>query len=221
MQVPFIDLKSQYFEIQAEVDAAIEQVLEGGQYIGGTFVQDFEALMASHHQVNHFIGCANGSDALYLALKAAGIGSGDEVLTTAFSWIATAHSISLTGATPVFVDIDLSNYQMDLQLAGDRITSKTKAMVPVYLYGDASTREDNIAFAKKHSLALIEDAAQVHGLPMPIDQELEDHIVCTSYYPTKQHGAYGDAGGLWTGSSELKEKIVRYANQGALFPEQD
>ena len=221
MKVPFNQITQHYLDEKPIIDALIQDVLQKGPYIGGSYVQDFEISLVTYHHANHALACANGTDALYIALKALGIGKGDQVLTTAFSWIATAMAISQTGAEPVFIDVDPTFLQLDLNLAAQKITSKTKAIAPVYLYGDLSQRSAFIDFAKKHSLALVEDAAQVHGLSVTMDQGLDRHLACFSFYPTKQLGALGDAGAVLTNNQELFDKAKRLANLGAKYPARD
>ncbi|MFT4738987.1 MAG: dTDP-4-amino-4,6-dideoxygalactose transaminase [Cyclobacteriaceae bacterium] len=218
MTIPFLDLAAQFQTLRPEIDQVISEVMQSGQYIGGEPVRKFEERIAQVHNVKHCVAVANGSDALYLALKAAGIGEGDEVITTAFSWIATAAAISQTGATPVFADVRRDNLQLDLLKAKGLLSPKTKAIVPVYLYGDLSHRASYLDFALEHDLLLVEDAAQVHGLPLPI--ESSRHLATFSFYPTKQLGAYGDAGAVICHDDQLAEQVRRIANQGALFPQQ-
>lgn len=221
MKVPFNQIGEQYLAEKKEVDAVIQEVLLSGQYIGGKAVTDFEEAFASFHGAGFAKGCANGTDALFLSLKALGIGRGDEVITTSFSWISTAMAISQTGATPIFVDIAPDRLQLDLQKAEKALTNKTKAILPVYLYGDFSKRAEFISFAKSHRIGLVEDAAQVHGLSLDMDQGLEDHLACFSFYPTKQLGALGDAGAVITNSARLAEKVGSLANLGRIDSSQE
>ncbi len=214
MEVPFNQIRAHYLDQKQEINQAIASVLESGMYIGGQFVQDFEQSFSSYHGVNYTVGCASGTDALYLALLALGVGPGDEVITTAFSWISTANAISRTGAVPVFVDVTTKDLQLDLSLAAHAITSRTKALLPVYLYGHTKRRDDLIAFAKRYELALIEDAAQVHGIPLTMDSDGLRQLVCFSFYPTKQLGAIGDAGAILTNDEVLQEDLRKLANMG-------
>ena len=221
LRVPFNQIGEQYRAEKQQIDEVIQEVLSSGRYIGGKVVSSFEERFASFHGAGFAKGCANGTDALFLALKALGIGSGDEVITTSFSWISTAMAISQTGATPVFVDISADRLQLDLQKAEKALTDKTKAILPVYLYGDFTKRADFITFAKSHRIGLVEDAAQVHGLSLYMDQGLEDHLACFSFYPTKQLGALGDAGAVITNSARLAEKVGSLANLGRLDSSQE
>jgi dTDP-4-amino-4,6-dideoxygalactose transaminase len=216
LKVPFNQIKQQYHQDRQAIDEAIKRVLESGQYIGGEAVRSFEENLASFHQSQHVIGCANGTDALFIALKALGIGPGDEVITTAYSWISTALSISRTGATPVFVDVTKDRMQLDLTQAKSKINSRTKALLPVHLYGDITCRQDYFEFAKKNDLSLVEDAAQVHGLSMRMNVEWDRHVACYSFYPTKQLGALGDAGAVVTENSHLAQKMKILANLGSV-----
>lgn len=217
MHIPLVDLKAQYQTIKPEIDATIQDVIEETAFIRGKYVEKFESEYAKKYGVKHCIGVANGTDAIFIALKMLGIGQGDEVITTASSWIATSETISLTGAKPVFVDIEKDYYTIDPSKIEDKITSKTKAILPVHLYGQPA----NITAIKKicdeHELFLVEDCAQAHFA------EFDEKKVGTfgdagtfSFFPGKNLGAYGDAGAIITDDDALAEKMRRFANHGSL-----
>ncbi|NII24085.1 DegT/DnrJ/EryC1/StrS family aminotransferase [Pseudoflavitalea sp. X16] len=221
MQVPFVDLKKQYDSIKTAIDAAIEQVIEETAFIGGVHVKTFERLFAEAYGVKHCIGCANGTDAIYILLKMLGIGPGDEVITTACSWISTSETIGQTGATPVFVDIEADYFTIDIKKVEEKITPRTKAIIPVHLYGQMADIEVLAQLCEKRDLYLIEDCAQSH-----FSQHKERNagtwgIAGTlSFYPGKNLGAYGDAGAIITNDDVLAEKCRMYANHGALIKHQ-
>ncbi|HEY9296060.1 MAG TPA: aminotransferase class I/II-fold pyridoxal phosphate-dependent enzyme, partial [Phormidium sp.] len=158
--IPPIDLAQQYKTIEEEINAAVLSVLASGRYIGGTPVENFERQLAAYIGVSEAVSCNSGSDALYLALRALGIGAGDEVITTPFTFIATAEAISTVGATPVFVDIDAKTFNLDINQVSSAITGKTKAILPVHLFGQPVDMTRLMAVAQRHNLAVIEDCAQ-------------------------------------------------------------
>jgi dTDP-4-amino-4,6-dideoxygalactose transaminase len=216
MNIPFVDLKAQYESIKGEIDAAIATVLENTSFIGGKNVSDFKANFENFYGVDYCVPCANGTDALYIAMKMMGIGIGDEVITTASSWISTSETISQTGARPVFIDID-KYYTIDPTKIEAKITSKTKAIIPVHLYGQMCDMPAIMAIAKRHNLKVIEDCAQSHL--SSLDQKMAGlwgDAGTFSFYPGKNLGAYGDAGCLITNSEKLAIDCKRYANHGAL-----
>jgi dTDP-4-amino-4,6-dideoxygalactose transaminase len=215
MNIPFVDLRAQYASIKAEVNAAIAAVLDESAYIGGRFVKDFEEAFARYCQVRHCVGVANGTDALFIALKALGIGPGDEVITAANTFIATSEAIKMSGAQVVFVDIDPRTYNIDVTRIEEKITKKTRAIIPVHLYGQPADMEPIVALARKHGLRIVGDAAQAHGAlykGQPIAR-LAD-ITCFSFYPGKNLGAYGDAGALVTDDETLAANARIFANHG-------
>lgn len=163
MSIPFIDLKTQYHALKDSIDSRIKKVLESGAYINGPEVAELEKKLAAHSGVKHVIACASGTDALLIPLMALGIGQGDEVITTAFSFIATAETIVLAGATPVYCDIDPLTFNLDTTKIEKLITEKTKAIMPVSLYGQIADMDEINAIAKKHHLFVIEDLAQSYG----------------------------------------------------------
>ncbi|MBD2297790.1 DegT/DnrJ/EryC1/StrS aminotransferase family protein [Nostoc sp. FACHB-190] len=206
--VPAFDIKQQYVTIEAEVSAAVLEVLASGRYIGGPIIESFEQQFAAYHGVTNCIACNSGTDALYLALRALEIGAGDEVITTPFTFIATAEVISTVGAKPVFVDIDINTYNLDLQQIAAAITPKTKAIIPVHLFGQPVDMTELMAIANNHNLAVIEDCAQSTGAVWE-NQKVGSigHIGCFSFYPTKNLGGCGDGGAITTNDPELAAKM--------------
>lgn len=207
--IPFIDLKTQYQRIEADVNARIKKVLEHGQYILGPEVGELEAKLADYIGSKHCVGVSSGTMALHIALMALDIGPGDEVITTPFTFIATAETIALVGAKPVFVDIDPHTYNIDATKIEAAITSKTKAIMPVSLYGQCAEFDAINAVAEKHNLPVIEDAAQSFGATY---KNLKScgltSIGCTSFFPAKPLGAYGEGGAIFTNDDELA-KIMK------------
>lgn len=217
MNIPFVDLKGQYLSIKPEIDAAIQQVIEDTSFIGGTPVQKFANEFANLYGINHCIPVANGTDAIYIVMKMLGIGSGDEVITVANSWISTSETISQTGARPVFVDIEADFYTIDPSKIEEKITPKTKAIIPVHLHGQAADMTLILEIAEKHGLYVIEDCAQSHFSEYKGRRCGTMGIAGTfSFYPGKNLGAYGDAGCIVTNDSKLAEKCKMFANHGAL-----
>lgn len=214
MKVPFFDLKPQFSSIEEEIKAALDEVLRTQQFILGPKVEALEQAIAQYCQTEYAIGVASGSDALFLALLVLGIGKGDEVILPPFTFFATAGSVSHTGATPVFVDIDPDTFNIDPFKIEEKITSKTKAIIPVHLFGQCADMEPLLELAKAKNLFVIEDAAQALGAeyrPNPHSEgrragQMGD-LGCFSFYPTKNLGAFGDAGMVVTGNSQLAEKI--------------
>ncbi|TLS69028.1 DegT/DnrJ/EryC1/StrS family aminotransferase [Mariprofundus erugo] len=205
----FIDLKSQQQRIKPQIDAAIARVLEHGAYIMGPEVAELEQRLAAYTGASHAIGVASGTDALLIALMALGVGDGDEVITTPFSFIATAETIVLLGAKPVFVDIDPKSYNLDPELLEAAITSKTKAIMPVSLYGQCADYDAINAIADKHGLPVIEDACQSFGATYKGRKSCNlTTIGCTSFFPSKPLGCYGDGGACFTNDADLA-KIMR------------
>lgn len=215
--IPLVDLKKQYQTLQLEIQDAMNQVIEQTAFVRGPFVSKFEKEYADLMGVKHCIGVANGTDALFVTLKMMGIGPGDEVITTASSWISTSETISLTGATPIFVDIDATTYTIDPGLIERSITKRTKAILPVHLYGQMADIDTIRQICDRHTLLLVEDCAQAH-------LAIRDGIVAGnagdaatfSFYPGKNLGAFGDAGCVITNNDDLANKVRRYANHGAI-----
>ena len=217
MKVPFVDLKSQYFSLKEEIDSTIKDVIENSLFIGGEKVRIFEENFAKKYGVKHCVSVANGTDAIYITLKMLGIGKGDEVITSAHSWISTSETISQTGATPIFVDVEEDFFTLDPNLIKDKITSKTKAIIPVHLYGQMCDMEPILSIANEFGLYVIEDCAQSHFSEYKgIRAGLFGNAGTFSFYPGKNLGAYGDAGCIITNSDELAQKVRMYANHGAL-----
>ncbi len=217
MNIPFVDLKIQYQHLKTEIDSAIFNVIENTAFIKGPNVKEFENLFAEKNKVKNCIGVANGTDAIYIVLKSLGIGIGDEVITTASSWISTSETISLTGARPVFVDIDKDFFTIDPEKIEEKITKNTKAIIPVHLYGQPAKMDAIKEICDKYQLYLIEDCAQAHFA------EYKNQLVGSfgnaatfSFYPGKNLGAYGDAGAIITNDDELARKMRMFANHGAL-----
>jgi len=215
MKVPFLDLQAQYRSIQQEINEALQAVIDRTAFAGGPFVERFESEFASFCQCSFAIGCGSGTSALYLALHGLGIGEGDEVITTANTFIATAEAISACGAVPVFVDIDEQTYNMDPELFEAAITPKTKAVIPVHLYGQMAQMDSIMEIARAHDLYVIEDACQAHGA------EYEGRRAgsigdagCFSFYPGKNLGAYGEGGAVVTNNAELAETMRTYRDHG-------
>ena len=221
MHIPFVDLKAQYQSIKTDIDNAISRVIEETAFIGGTYVKKFDREFAEAYKVKHCIGCANGTDAIYILLKMLGIGAGDEVITTAGSWISTSETIGQTGATPVFVDIEPDYFTIDADLVEKKITPRTRAIIPVHLYGQMADMNKLSALCKKYNLYLLEDCAQSHFSALDGRTAGTWGIAGTlSFYPGKNLGAYGDAGAIITNDDELAQKCRMYANHGALVKHQ-
>lgn len=217
MQIPFVDLKAQYNAHKESIDSAIKHVIETTSFIGGNVVREFEQAYAEAYGVKHCISVANGTDAIYITLKMLGIGPGDEVITVANSWISTSETISQTGATPVFVDVD-DYFHIDVSGIQQKITIKTKAIIPVHIYGQPVNMGGIEELCEKNNLFLIEDCAQSHFAEYDGQRVGTFGIVGTfSFYPGKNLGAYGDAGAVITNDDELASKIRMYANHGALI----
>jgi len=217
MNIPFVDLKVQYQRIKTNIDGAIAQVIEETCFINGHFVKEFERDFATLYGVKQVIGCANGTDALYVIMKMLGIGEGDEVITVANSWISSSETISQTGARPVFVDVHPDYYSLDESLLEARITSRTKALIAVHLQGQACAVDVIKEICHRHGIYLIEDCAQAHFSEFKGKRTGLHGIAGTfSFYPGKNLGAYGDAGCIMTNDDALAEKCRMYANHGAL-----
>ncbi|MCF4968559.1 DegT/DnrJ/EryC1/StrS family aminotransferase [Nostoc sp. CMAA1605] len=206
--VPAFDIKQQYTTLEAEVSAAVVEVLASGRYIGGPLVESFEQQFASYHGATACVACNSGTDALYLALRALGIGAGDEVITTPFTFVATVEVIIAVGAKPVFVDIDATTFNLDVQQVAAAITPQTKAIIPVHLFGQPVDMTALMAIAQSHNIAVIEDCAQSTGA-MWDGKKVGSigHFGCFSFYPTKNLGACGDGGAVTTNDPELAAKV--------------
>jgi len=217
VNIPFVDLKTQYQTIKPEIDAAIQNVIDETAFIKGKYVQKFEDEYAQSYEVKHGISCANGTDAIYITLKALGVGPGDEVITTALSWISTSETITQTGARVVFVDIDPDYYTIDVSKIEEKITGNTKAIIPVHLYGQPANMDAIMAIAEKHNLYVVEDCAQAHFAQWKGRNVGTFGIAGTfSFFPGKNLGAYGDAGCIISNDDEFAIKVRMFANHGAL-----
>jgi dTDP-4-amino-4,6-dideoxygalactose transaminase len=215
MQIPLVDLKTQYASIKPEIDAAIQRVVHNTGFILGKEVADFEQAFASYVGARGAVGIASGTAALHFALLACDVGPGDEVITTAHTFIATAEAISHTGARPVFVDIDPQTYNIDPKQVEDAITPRTKAILPVHLYGQPASMESLLDIAQRHNLWLIEDAAQAHGAEYKGQRcGSIGHLACFSFYPGKNLGAYGDAGAVTGNDEALLAKVRKLRDHG-------
>jgi UDP-2-acetamido-2-deoxy-ribo-hexuluronate aminotransferase len=211
----FVDLKAQYQRLKTDIDARIQAVLNHGQFILGPEVADLEARLAARTGAKYCISCASGTDALLLALMALGIGSGDEVITSPFTFFATGEMIALLGATPVFVDIDPDTYNIAPVKIEAAITSRTKAIMPISLYGQCADFDAVNAIAEKHGLAVIEDAAQSFGATYHSRQSCNlSTIACTSFFPSKPLGCYGDGGACFTSDDDLARRMFEMRNHG-------
>jgi dTDP-4-amino-4,6-dideoxygalactose transaminase len=215
MKIPLVDLKAQYASLKDEVDEAISGVVNDTQFILGPEVKAFEHEMAAYCQTKLAIGVASGTDALHLSLLACGIGPGDEVITTPFTFIATAETITHCGAVPVFVDIEPGTYNIDPARIKAKITKKTKAILPVHLYGQPADMAPILELARKHGLKVIEDCAQALGAEYKGQKvgSLGD-AGCLSFFPSKMLGAYGDGGTVVTDNPEIAEKVTMLRNHG-------
>lgn len=211
----FIDLKSQYQRLKKDIDAGIQRVLDHGQYILGPEVAELEEKLAAYVGAKYCISVANGTDALQIAQMAFGIGPGDEVITPGFTYIATAETVGLLGAKPVYVDIDPRTYNVDPALIEASITSRTKAIIPVSLYGQCADFDAINAIAAKHCIPVIEDAAQSFGATYKGRKSCNlSTVACASFFPSKPLGCYGDGGAIFTNDDELAKTIRQIARHG-------
>ncbi len=216
MKIPFLDVRAAYLELKLEIDAAIARVLESGQYILGPEVDAFEAEFAAYCEAKYAVGVANGLDALHLALLALGVGPGDEVIVPANTYIATWLAVSHCGATPVPVDPLEATYNIDPALIEAAITTRTKVILPVHLYGQPADLDPILAVARKYGLHVLEDAAQAHGARYK-GRRVGAHgaAVAWSFYPGKNLGALGDGGAVTTNDSEIADRIRVLRNYGS------
>lgn len=210
-----VDLRAQYARIREAVDAGLARVVASTQFIGGEECRLFEAEFAAYCGARHAIGVANGTDALTVALRAYGVGPGDEVVTVANTFIATGEAILLNGARPVFVDVDEASFTMDPAGLERAITPRTKVILPVHLYGHPANMEAILAVAERHGLPVLEDAAQAHGAEIGGRRAGSlGHAACFSFYPGKNLGAYGDAGMVTTSDADFAARVRQIANHG-------
>ncbi len=216
MTIPMTDLTFQYQSIKGEIDAAVQRVIESGQFILGREVQAFENNMAAYCGARHAVGVASGTDALRLALLACGVGQGDEVITTPFTFVATVETICKAGARPVFVDIDPATYNIDADQITAKVTRRTKALQPVHLYGQPAAMDVIRAVAARHNLKVIEDCAQAAGAEYGGKKvgSLSD-AGCFSFFPAKNLGAYGDGGMVVTSDDDIADKVRLLRGHGA------
>lgn len=219
-QIQMVDLQSQYQRLKDPINQAIQGVLDSTAFIKGPQLVEFESNLAQYLKVKHAIGCANGTDALQIAFMALGLRAGDEVIVPAFTYVATAEVIGLLGLVPVMVDVEEDTFNISIEKLEAAITPKTKAIVPVHLFGQSANMEDVLHIAEKYKLFIVEDNAQALGA----DYTLQDgskvktgtigHIGCTSFFPSKNLGCFGDGGALFTNDSDLADKIKMIANHG-------
>ena len=218
--IQMVDLQSQYKRLKNPIDIAMQEVVSTGSFIKGPALRAFEENLATYLNVKHVIGVANGTDALQIALMALGLKPGDEVIVPSFTYVATAEVIGLLGLTPVMVDVDLATYNIDVEKAKSSITSKTKAIVPVHLYGQCAPMMEIMDLAQENNLFVVEDNAQAIGGDY-INKEgtkvktgTIGDIGCTSFFPSKNLGCFGDGGAMFTNNDELAQKIRMIANHG-------
>lgn len=219
-KIQMVDLKGQYEKIKAEVDKGIQDVINSTAFINGPAVKEFQADFEKYLNVKHVIPCANGTDALQIAMMALGLKPGDEVITASFTYVATAEVIGLLGLTPVLVDVNTDTFDIDIAAIEKAITPKTKAIVPVHLFGQCADMEKIMALAKKHNLYVIEDVAQAIGADYTFADGKKAKagtigtIGCTSFFPSKNLGCYGDGGAMYTNDDELAKKMKMVAHHG-------
>jgi len=219
-KVQMVDLKGQYEKIKEEVDAGIKQVIDSTAFINGPAVKEFQADLERYLNVKHVIPCANGTDALQIAMMALGLKRGDEVITASFTYVATAEVIGLLGLTPVLVDVNPNTFNIDVEALEKNITPKTKAIVPVHLFGQCADMERIMEIAHKHNLFVIEDVAQAIGADYTFNDGKTmkagtiGTVGCTSFFPSKNLGCYGDGGAMYTNDDELAKKLKMVAQHG-------
>ncbi len=215
-----VDLTGQYNAIREEINSAIQQVLDSAAFINGDPVRQFAGNLAHYLGVKHVIPCGNGTDALQIALMALGLQAGDEVIVPSFSYIASAEAVALLGLIPVFADVDKSTFNLDVQKLEELISPKTKAIIPVHLFGQSCDMESVLSFAQNHNLYVVEDNAQAIGSVYRFSNGISrktgtmGHIGCLSFFPSKNLGAFGDGGAMLTNDDVLAEKLRMIANHG-------
>lgn len=222
VRIPFLDLRQQHEDIKKEINSAIRRTIKRGDFILGEEVRLFEEEFADFSNVRYAVGVASGTDALFLGLNSLGIGKNDEVIVPAFTFIATALSVTYTGAKPVFVDIDENTYNIDTKKIGRAVTKRTKAIIPVHLYGRPADMPEILKISKKYNLKVIEDAAQAHGASIKMSEAKGDwkkvgsigDIGCFSFYPTKNLGGLGDGGIVITDNEEIYKKLLTLRDCG-------
>jgi len=215
-----VDLRSQYLQIKTEIDKGIADVIDSCAFMNGPAVKNFQESLEKYLDIKHVIPCANGTDALQVSMMALGLQPGDEVITTSFTFIATAEVIALLKLTPVLVDVDPGTFNIDLKAIEKAITPKTKAIVPVHLFGQVAPMEEIMALAKKHNLFVIEDNCQAIGADYIFNDGSKKkagtigHVGCTSFFPSKNLGCYGDGGAIFTNDDELAKQLRIIVNHG-------
>jgi dTDP-4-amino-4,6-dideoxygalactose transaminase len=220
MNIPMLDLKGQYKKIKEDVDRSIQEVIDSAAFINGPVVHEFEDNLAKYLGCSHVVACANGTDALQIAMMSLGLERGDEVIVPAFTYAATAEVVGLLGLVPVMVDVDPDTFNIKVQDIERSITAKTKAIVPVHLFGQAAPMDEIMEIASRHGLYVVEDNAQALGAVYRFrDGSVKKlgtigDIGCTSFFPTKNLGCYGDGGALFTGSEELAGRIRMVTDHG-------
>lgn len=219
MSIPMLDLKAQHKKLRHEIEKVLGEILESGHFVLGAHVEALEKEIAGYHNVKYAVSLASGTDALHLCLKALDIKEGDEIITTPFTFIAAAEAIVYVGATPIFADIDKQTLNIDPSKIKEKITSKTKAIIPVHLFGRPADMKEIVEIARKYNLKIIEDCAQAFGA------KYEDAVVgsigdvgCFSFYPSKNLGAYGDSGMMITNNPEIYENVKLLRNHGSVAP---
>lgn len=219
-KIPMVDLVSQYHKIKPEIDSAIEQVIETSAFIKGPAVKQFQENLENYLNAKHVIPCGNGTDALQIAMMALNLKPGDEVITTAFTFIATAEVIALLGLTPIFVDVDPDTFTLDIEAVSKKITKKTKAIIPVHLFGQCADMEKLLALAKKHHIFIIEDTCQAIGADYTFADGTKQKagtigdLGAVSFFPSKNLGCFGDGGALFTNDDALALKCRSITNHG-------
>lgn len=219
-KISMVDLKRQYQTIKSEVDCAIQEVIDDTSFIRGTKVNEFEGNLALYTGVKHVITCGNGTDALQIACMALGLNEGDEIIVPSFTFIASAEILALMKLTPVFVDVDYDTFNISIEAVVKAITPKTKAIIPVHLFGQCANMNALHKIAKEHNIFLIEDACQALGATYKLNGEPKSSvgmsdIACTSFFPSKNLGCFGDGGALFTDNDELADRIRQIANHGS------
>ncbi len=219
-KIQMVDLKGQYQKIKPEIDKAVQEVIDSAAFINGPSVKEFQADLEKYLNVKSVIPCANGTDALQITMMALGLKPGDEVITASFTYVATAEVIGLLGLTPVLVDVDKDTFCIDVKAIEKAITTKTKAIVPVHLYGQCANMEAIMELAKKNNLFVIEDVAQAIGADYIFTNGTKvkagtiGTFGCTSFFPSKNLGCYGDGGAIFTNDDELAKKCRMIAHHG-------
>ncbi len=220
LHIQMVDLKNQYLKLKPEIDAAVIETLESTAYINGPKVKAFQAAMEAYLGVKHVIPCANGTDALQIAMMALGLEPGDEVIVPSFTYVSTAEVIALLRLTPIMVDVDSEHFTITASIIEKAITPRTKAIVPVNLYGQSCDMEPIMEVARKHNLYVVEDNAQAIGADYTFSDGRTQktgtigHIGCTSFYPSKNLGAFGDGGAIYTNDDQLAQQLRMVANHG-------